>query len=118
MSRKPSSSAEGGDEIALTATISTSKAPRISLSLDNPQLSEMDPESIPIFLRKYDQYANEVTSRAHQLESDTASTKSVRPVNLKFCVYVKCLESSIALYFILDVTDYADSLDEKIRELF
>lgn len=90
------------------ATATTRNAP-IILSLDHPLLLTTDPDSIRYFLRKYDQYANEVRSRARQLS--TICTEAARPVALTYCVYVDFLESSIALEFIKEATNYDDVSD-------
>lgn len=116
MPRKTLSSAASGNAIASTTKIATTKASPISLSVDHPRLLETRPESICVFLRKCNQYANQIIFRARQLGSDTASTKPAQPVDLKFCMDVEYLESFIALDFISDVTDYADLLEEQVRE--
>lgn len=92
-------------------TIGTTKASKVSLSLDHPRLLQTDGESIRVFLRKYDQYSNAVKSRARQLSAYNATTEAVRPVELKFCVDPEYLESSIALVFIDGVESYENITD-------
>lgn len=86
----------------------TTKAAQINISLDHPRLLQKDSKSIRPFLRKYEQYLNEVYSHARKLMTDTvfSSTETVRPVDLKFCLDVVILESSIALDCIPDTPSY------------
>lgn len=104
-----------GGVAASKASPATTKSAPVTITLDHPRLLETDPEAIRIFLRTYDQYANEVRSRAQQLGSSSSSTEPVRPVDLKFCVDVEFLESSIALGFITDAPDYKSLTDEQVR---
>lgn len=108
-------SASSGGVAASTGGTATTKASSVSLTLDHPRLLETDPESIRVFLKKYDQYANEVISRARQLRTSSSGTEPVRPVDLKFCVDVEFLESSIVLEFITDASNYEDLTDEQVR---
>lgn len=97
------------------------KAAHVSLSVDHPRLLSTDAESIRTFLRRYDQYYNTVLSRARQLPTSSSSAgtstlEAVRPVDLKFCVDVEFLTSSIALGFIPDADDFNTVTDEQVRD--
>lgn len=87
----------------------TDKGAQVGISIDHPRLASTDRETIRSFRRRYNQYTNTVLARARQLSSSDASTlttKTVRPVNLKFCFDVGFFESSIALGVIDVATDY------------
>eukprot|EP00171_Calliarthron_tuberculosum_P004298 IDg4298t1 len=47
--------------------ITTRQAAQVSSTVDHPKLNQPDPESIRLFLNLYDQYVEEVKSRARQL---------------------------------------------------
>lgn len=104
-----------GGVAAPKASPATTKTAPVTISLDHPRLLETDPEAIRVFLRTYDQYANEVLARAQQLGTGSSSNEPVRPVDLKFCVNVEFLESSIALGFITGANDYKSLSDELVR---
>lgn len=90
----------------LQAAASVTSALQVSNWFDHLGLLQTDSESIRIFLRKFHQYANEVLSSTKQLvvglATNTLTTNSVRPVQMKFLGDVKFLESSIALRFMTD----------------
>lgn len=54
-------------------------------------------------------------ARAQQLSKDAIMPEAIKPVELKFCVDAELLESSIALGFIKDATDYAKLTDVQVR---
>lgn len=93
------------------AATAHSSAP-FSLTVEHPRLLETDADYIQTFLRKYDQYCYEVSSRARQI-SGTDAAEPVSPVEIKFCVDVDFLGSSIDLGFI----DGADSYDTITSDL-
>ncbi|CAN8069928.1 unnamed protein product [Agarophyton chilense] len=75
-------------------------------SINHPRLADLDSKSVRLFLRSYDQYSLEIKKRAEQLQLNSAvSTKSVRPVSLKFCVDIELVESSLTLGLITDGPD-------------
>lgn len=82
--------------------------------LQNPRLSKTDSEYIWIFLRKYDQYANELTERAKQFGESVE--RRTRPVELRFCIEIEYLESAIDLGFIREATSYNELTDEILRQ--
>lgn len=104
----------GGVAVPKVSPATTKVAP-VTITVDHPRLLETDPEAIRVFLRTYDQYSNEVRSRAKQLGSSSSSSEPVRPVDFKFCVNVEFLESSIALGFITGAKDYDSLTDEQVR---
>lgn len=71
--------------------------------------------SILKFVLEYKKYAKEVEGRARQVRpsAETAMTEPVGPVNMKFCVDMKWLESTIALGFIDGIEEY-DRLSDKV----
>ncbi len=98
--------------------VSIQKSSTLSTTIDHPKLLKTDAESVRVFLRLYDQYVNEVRSRAQQLGGDkSAALEIARPVNLKFCVDAEFLESAISLGFIPGATSY-EELDEKTLRTF
>lgn len=97
------------------AATGISKSIPMKISIDHSRLLETDSESIRIFLRKYDQFSNEVQARSRRLASRSASTGAARPVDLKFCVDVDLLESSILLGFIKEASSYEHLTDQKVR---
>lgn len=99
-----------------SAATTSVKAAEVGISLDHPRLVHTDPESIRTFLRRYDQYSTTVLARAKQITSEALSTEAINPVDLKFCVDVEFLESSIALGFISNATDYDTLKDQDVRE--
>lgn len=67
------------------------KTAQLSLNIDHPRISQTDPESIRIFFNKYDQYSNQLISRARQFPSEAGpgirKIEPVLPVDIKLCVY-------------------------------
>lgn len=63
-----------GSMIKSSAATGTTKFVPITLTLDHSRLLQTNAESIRIFLRKYDQYAYVVTSRARQLDGGWATS--------------------------------------------
>lgn len=90
---------------------SSVKAAEIGISFDHPRLLKTSPEAIWSFLRKYDQYATAVLSRANQLSSPTLTMEAMKSVDLKFCIDVEFLESAIALGFLPDVQKFEEATD-------
>lgn len=84
-----------GSAFASNATMEISKNAPVSITVDHPRLLDTYKESIRMFFSKSDQYANVVISQARQLASETPTTEPVRPVDIKFCVYVTFLESTM-----------------------
>lgn len=69
------------------------------------------------FMRRYDHYATEIKSRAHQLAfEDATTTEAVRPVNLKIFVDSEWLESAVSLGFIDGADTVEDLTDELLRK--
>lgn len=88
----------------------------MTMTVDHSRLKTTDAASIRYFLRAYDNYAKEVQERARQLVARNVVTNEVvTPVNLKFCVDSKWLESLIALNFIDKVSTYYDLSDSQLR---
>lgn len=85
-----------------------SKLVPLSITVDHPRLLDTDGESIRAFFGKYEQYANEVFSRARQLASATSLIERARPIDPKFCVDVEFLESTITLGSIEKVSFYEE----------
>lgn len=79
-----------------------------------PRLTDNDSTTIWTFLRKYDKYKHEATSRARQLNG-AADAEAALPVNIKYCVDVDFLESSIDLGFIPNATSYDTITDVEVR---
>lgn len=97
-----------------TTTAGVRTAP-FAISVEHPRLICTDAESVRTFLRKYDQYVSELTSRARQLNKCTNVSEPVRAVELKFCVDVDFIESSITLGFVENATSYEKLTDEQLR---
>lgn len=69
-----------------------------------------------MFLRAYDQYVTDIAERAKQLiGKDVVSTEECTPVNLKFCVDSKWLESLKDLDFLDGVSAYGELTDTVLR---
>lgn len=87
----------------------------VAFSVNHPLLLSTTPRSIRIFLRHYDQYVKEVTTRALQLTMvDSTTIEPVRPVNLLYCVDAEWLESTVDLEYIPEVKKMEDLTDEKL----
>lgn len=96
------------------ASASTTPAAPFKLTIEHPRLTETDAASIRTFLQKYEQYRYEVTSRTH-LISGSDQTKTVRPVDIKFCVDMELLESPIDLGLIPGAASYNKITNEQVR---
>ena len=82
----------------VSPSVSTHGASFVATSVNHPKLLRSDGESICVFLRLYDQYANEVKGRAQKLTAtESSSTEAIRPFNLKFCVDPEYIESALLL---------------------
>lgn len=97
------------------SAVTTQSAQQVSVSVNHPKLNEADPESIRIFLNLYDQYVNEIKARAMQIADSDVTTEAVRPVDLRFCVNIEYLKSTIALGLINDVESYDGLTNETLR---
>ncbi len=72
----------------------------LTTSLNFPTLKKSDAESIPLFLRRYDQYVAEVPARHARrvsTEDDDECAEPALPVTLKFCMDMQWVLSAIAL---------------------
>ena len=107
------SSNQTASESAITT--GTEKSVPISITVSHPRLVETDAESIRTFLRKYDKYCHEIRSRALQIAGGSGAADAVKPIDLKFCIDVEYLESSIALGFIPGVDSYETLTDTEVR---
>lgn len=79
--------------------MTTAKTALFKITVDHPRLRDTDAESFSTFMRKYEQYCNELTSGNHQLSYNSLNTEPFRPVELNLCVDVDVLKSTIALGF-------------------
>lgn len=61
----------------------------VSVTVDLPNLTRVDPESICRFLNLYDQYAQEVIARSKELDMNVLGTEAARPIDLKYFVNMK-----------------------------
>lgn len=60
---------------------------RMSMSVDHPLHSGLEPESIRGFLHQYDEYCREVKARASQLAQESSVLLELAgPVGLTFCI--------------------------------
>lgn len=94
------------------------KVKQVAMSIEHPFVLQLDPESIRVFLRKYEAYWRKVFARALQLTGDvTTSLEPVKPVSLIYCVDDKQLESAIECGLIDDYTDVDMLTSEALRKL-
>lgn len=98
-------------------TSSEVKATEVAISLDHPRLTNTDPEAIRTVLRRYNQYTNTVLARARQLTNNALMTEVIKPVDVKYCVDVAFLESSIVLGFINGAKAYKELNDEQVHSV-
>lgn len=59
-------------------------APSVSVAVDHPRLTKLDPKSIRQFLNYYDQYVNKIISRSKHPGSNVVGTEAYRPVDIQF----------------------------------
>lgn len=97
-----------------SASASTATTAQFTLTVEHPCLTETDAASIPVFLRKYDQYSHELLLRARQIATPE-DEDPVRPIDIKYCVDGDLLESSIDLGFIPGAESYKTSTSEQVR---
>ena len=89
---------------------------KMAISVEHPFLHRLEPESIRVFLRKYDAYCRELKSRAAQLSFESSfPMEPARPVGLTFCVDAEQLESAVECGMITGVTDVELLTDETLR---
>lgn len=94
--------------------ITTREAQHVSTTAKHPHLDLADPESVRRFFNLYYQYVEEVKARARKL-GDGITTEAANPVEIKFCVDVDVLNSTIALGLIDVVDEYDNLTDAKLR---
>lgn len=79
-------------------------------------LARLGPESVRVFLRRYDAYCREVRVCASQLAPAlTVSSEPARPVSLAFCVDVDQLKSAVERGMISDCMSVEAPTDESLR---
>lgn len=108
--------ADTSSSSANTTTPPTRTAPSVSVTVDHPRLARPDPESIRRFLNSYDQYVHEVIARGKQLGVSVVGPEASRPVDLKYCVDIEYLKSTIALGLIPSVSSYEELTGNTLRE--
>lgn len=88
----------------------------MTTSVEHPFLHRLEPESIRVFLRKYDGYCRELKARAAQLSSESSvSLEPARPVGIIYCVDAEQLESAVECGLIPDCQDVEDLEDDDLR---
>lgn len=88
------------------AVTTTAKIASFKITIDHPRLRHTDAKSICTFMRNYEQC---------QISSNSPNTENVRPVNLKFCVDVDYLQSTIALGFLEGADCYKTLTDSQVQ---
>ena len=90
----------------------------MTTSVEHPFLHRLEPESIRVFLRKYDGYCRELKARAAQLSSESSvSLEPARPVGIIYCVDAEQIESAVECGLIPDCQDVEDLEDDDLRTL-
>lgn len=96
----------------------TAKDRQVAMATEQPYLVRLDPESIRIFLRKYDAYCGELKARASQLvQEGLQSLEPIRPVGLVYCIDSEPIHSAVELALIDGCTNSKDLTDEQLRAL-
>lgn len=90
-------------------------AATVDISANHPLLTATDPESIRLFLRRYDQCATTMLSRTCQFATETLTSETIIPVDLKFCLDPEFLEYQNYLELIKDAISYAELTNEQVR---
>ena len=71
----------------LNASPKRQSTKHMAASVEYPFLARLEPESIRVFLRRYEAYCREVQARAAQVAGeDSPKEEPGRPVGLVFCV--------------------------------
>jgi len=89
------------------------------MSRSEPFLDRMDPDSIRVFLEKYDDYCRKLNALASpHARNGTLSTEPARPLGMVYCVNSDQLQSAIELHLIGGCNNVKELTDEKLRSYF
>ena len=88
----------------------------MSASVDYPFLARLEPESIRVFLRRYEAYCREVQARAAKVAGEDSTTEEPgRPVDLVLCVDADQIESTVECGLILNCTSVETLTNKSLR---
>lgn len=88
----------------------------VPIAVDHSRLIKTDAASVRLFLRAYEQYEREVTTRVREVTGqDVVSAEAAKPIRLKYCVDTEWLESLIDLDVLTDAISYGQLVNKVLH---